>query len=64
MRSDSIIKGDPRAQVLVAPPGSNPVEYTQINVGRGGRRGRGRPVRARHGGRQSGGWRGARMELA
>ncbi|KAJ3574537.1 hypothetical protein NP233_g1707 [Leucocoprinus birnbaumii] len=35
MRSDSIIKEDPRAQVLVAPLGSNPAEYTQSNPGRG-----------------------------
>jgi len=64
MRSDSIIKEDPRAQVLVAPPGSNSVEYNQVNMGRGGRRGRGRAVRARRGGRQSGGRVGAgKMEV-
>ena len=50
MRSDSIIKEDRRAQVLISPPGSNPAEYTQMNLGRGGRRGR---VRGRRGGRQS-----------
>jgi len=53
MRSDSIIKEDRRAQVLISPPGSNPAEYTQMNLGRGGRRGRGRAVRGRRGGRQS-----------
>jgi len=50
LRSDSIIKEDPRAQVLVAPPGSNPVEY----MGRGVRRGRGRGRNGRRGGRQGG----------
>ncbi|KAF9447182.1 hypothetical protein P691DRAFT_672006, partial [Macrolepiota fuliginosa MF-IS2] len=62
MRSDSIIKEDPRAQVLVSPPGSDPTEYTQTNSGRGGRRGRGgRGGRGRRGGGRQGG--ANRMEL-
>ncbi|KAG6836555.1 hypothetical protein H0H93_006782 [Arthromyces matolae] len=55
MRSDSL-KDDPRAQVLVAPPGANPADYTQSYTrgggarrgGRGGGRGGGR--RGRRGG--------------
>ncbi|KAJ7594128.1 hypothetical protein C8J56DRAFT_776832 [Mycena floridula] len=39
MRSDSLLKSD-RAQILVAPPGADPKEYTQ-NRGSDGRRGRG-----------------------
>lgn len=65
MRSDSIIKEDPRAQVLVAPPGSNPSDYAQMPSGRGGRRG-GRGSRGR-GGRRGGGGRqgnsGNKMEV-
>jgi hypothetical protein len=61
MRSDSIIKEDPRAQVLVAPPGTNPTDYTQSNPGRGGRRGRGRGRGARRGGGRQGG--SGRMEI-
>jgi len=46
MRSDALTS-DPRAQVLVAPPGTNPKDYLQGpkrggGRGRGGRRGRGR----------------------
>lgn len=55
MRSDSLIHEDPRAQVLVAPPGTNPADYLPptpesrgggrgrrggFGRGRGGRRGR------------------------
>jgi hypothetical protein len=47
MRSDALTS-DPRAQVLVAPPGANPREYTQAPP-RGRGRGRGR------GGRRGGG---------
>jgi hypothetical protein len=61
MRSDSILKEDPRAQVLVAPPGTKPEEYSQGPSGRGGRRG-GRGGRGR-GGRRGGGRGGNRMEL-
>ncbi|KAF7783156.1 hypothetical protein Agabi119p4_2532 [Agaricus bisporus var. burnettii] len=65
MRSDSILKEDPRAHVLVAPPGTNPEEYTQAPSGRGGRRGgrggRGRGGRRGGGGRQGHG--GNRMDL-
>ncbi|KAF9456939.1 hypothetical protein BDZ94DRAFT_1241156 [Collybia nuda] len=60
MRSDSLIHADPRAQILLAPPGANPADYIQtpevirtgnprrgpIGRGRGGRRGR----RGGHGG--------------
>ncbi|ESK93637.1 hypothetical protein Moror_1535 [Moniliophthora roreri MCA 2997] len=49
MRSDALV-ADPRAQVLVAPPGANPKDYTQQAARRGGR-GRGR----RGGGRGRGG---------
>lgn len=56
MRSDSILKEDPRAHVLVAPPGTDPAEYTQRPSGRGGRRGN-RGGRGR-GGRRGGGRRG------
>ncbi|KAG6884238.1 hypothetical protein C0993_000183 [Termitomyces sp. T159_Od127] len=52
MRSDSL-RSDPRAQVLVAPPGANPADYTQAatNSGsrRGGRSGRGGGRRGRRG---------------
>jgi hypothetical protein len=51
MRSDSIVASDPRASVLVAPPGADPKDYTQPQSqsrprrggrgGRGGRRGGG-----------------------
>ena len=53
MRSDSLINVDPRAQVLVAPPGTNLAEYLSTSPesrgrgrrgafgrGRGGRRGK------------------------
>lgn len=55
MRSDSLIHADPRAQVLIAPPGTNPADYLPptpesrgggrgrrggFGRGRGGRRGR------------------------
>lgn len=47
MRSDSIVASDPRASVLVAPPGADPRDYTQQQSrprrggqgGRGGKRG-------------------------
>lgn len=45
MRSDAMVS-DPRASVLLAPPGADPKDYTQQTGGngrgRGGRRGRGR----------------------
>ncbi|KAG2153343.1 hypothetical protein DEU56DRAFT_774720 [Suillus clintonianus] len=59
MRSDSIIASDPRASVLVAPPGADPKQYSQHSNSRadtqkwqrGGRgRGRGRGRRAGGGG--------------
>jgi len=49
MRSDSIIASDPRASVLVAPPGADPKDYTQQQSRPRGRGGRGR------GGRRGGG---------
>jgi len=53
MRSDSIIASDPRASVLVAPPGTNPKDYTQQSRSRG-RGGRGRGGRRGGGGRKAG----------
>lgn len=45
MRSDSLIHADPRATVLLAPPGANPADYIRPQEtsrgGRGGGRGRG-----------------------
>ncbi|KAF7321570.1 Proline dehydrogenase [Mycena kentingensis (nom. inval.)] len=58
MRSDSLTT-DPRAQVLVAPPGANPKDYVQGAPTRG-RGGRGR---ARGGGRRGGAKRGGRMDV-
>ncbi|CAA7259027.1 unnamed protein product [Cyclocybe aegerita] len=60
MRSDSLIQSDPRAHVLVAPPGADPADYLPVSSSRGGRGGRG--------GRGRGGRRGkrgiaARMDL-
>lgn len=53
MRSDSIVASDPRASVLIAPPGTDPKDYTQqqSRPRRGGRGGRGR----RGGGGRKGG---------
>jgi RNA recognition motif-containing protein len=53
LRSDDIIAQDSRAQVLLAPPGTNPKDYVQqpIRGGRNGRgRGRGRSKRGGQGG--------------
>ncbi|KAJ7690755.1 hypothetical protein B0H17DRAFT_587360 [Mycena rosella] len=56
MRSDSLLRADPRAQVLVAPPGADPADYVQAPSGprNGGtwRRGGGRG--GRNGGRRGG----------
>ena len=50
MRSDSLLHADPRATVLLAPPGANPADYTRpqemnrngsTRRGGGGRGGRG-----------------------
>ena len=50
MRSDELLGTDPRAHVLVAPPGADPKEYTQERGrGRGGARGRGRRRNGRGG---------------
>ncbi|KAF8907998.1 hypothetical protein CPB85DRAFT_1376449 [Mucidula mucida] len=61
MRSDAMIQ-DPRAQVLVAPPGTDPKDYTQS---RGSGRGRGRGGRGRRGGGgdRRGGGRGKKMDI-
>jgi hypothetical protein len=70
MRSDSIIASDPRASVLVAPPGADPKQYSQQHSHsnsrpdgqkwhRGGR-GRGRGRGRRNGG---GGERGTGMDI-
>ncbi|KAK2463156.1 hypothetical protein APHAL10511_004811 [Amanita phalloides] len=40
LRSDSLLNADPRAHVMVAPPGADPAEYNRAP--RGGRRGGGR----------------------
>ncbi|KAJ7782750.1 hypothetical protein B0H16DRAFT_1658258 [Mycena metata] len=54
MRSDSLLHADPRAQVLVAPPGANPADYVQApsgpRNGNGQRRGGGRGRGGRRGG--------------
>ncbi|KAJ7928468.1 hypothetical protein B0H13DRAFT_1597468 [Mycena leptocephala] len=62
MRSDSLLRADPRAQVLVAPPGANPADYVQApsgprNGGGAWRRGNG-GGRGGRGGRRGGGKRG------
>ncbi|KAF9268694.1 hypothetical protein L218DRAFT_852279 [Marasmius fiardii PR-910] len=49
MRSDALI-ADPRAHVLIAPPGANPKDYTQAPGRRSGGRGRGRRGRGGRGG--------------
>ncbi|KAJ8508877.1 hypothetical protein ONZ45_g8883 [Pleurotus djamor] len=66
LRSDSLLGTDPRAQVLLSPPGANPADYTQASSSRGGQtrgrgRGRGRGIRGRRGGRN--GTSSAKMEL-
>jgi len=63
MRSDSVLKADPRAQVMVAPPGADPADYLPANTNsrgnarRGGRGGRG-GKRGRRGGNS-----GSRMDM-
>ncbi|PPQ88455.1 hypothetical protein CVT25_011581 [Psilocybe cyanescens] len=65
MRSDSLLKADPRAQVLLAPPGADPAEYTQTTETRGGGRrgGRGRGGAGRSGRGRKRGNNGSRMDL-
>ncbi len=62
MRSDAILK-DPRAQVLLAPPGADPKDYTQTpwRGGRGG--GRGGRGRRGGGGRRLGNGGNRKMDL-
>jgi len=55
MRSDSIVASDPRASVLVAPPGADPKDYIQQQSRpRRGGRGGGRGARRGGGGRRGG----------
>ncbi|RDB25426.1 hypothetical protein Hypma_007557 [Hypsizygus marmoreus] len=60
MRSDSLLRADPRAQVLLAPPGANPADYVQAPTGprdhglRRGGGGRGRGGRGSRRGRRGG----------
>ncbi|KAJ7039080.1 hypothetical protein C8F04DRAFT_316812 [Mycena alexandri] len=67
MRSDSLLHADPRAQVLVAPPGANPADYVQApsgpRNGNGQRRGGGRGRGGRRGGGRRGGNGGGRMDI-
>ncbi|KAF9485959.1 hypothetical protein BDN70DRAFT_870434 [Pholiota conissans] len=61
MRSDSLIKADPRAHVMLAPPGADPKDYIPASESRGARRGgrgRGGARRGRRGGNGGG-----RMDL-
>ncbi|KAM6502496.1 hypothetical protein JOM56_002473 [Amanita muscaria] len=60
LRSDSLLHGDPRAHVLVAPPGADPAEYSS-RPNRGGRRGGGGRGRGSRRGRPRGGE--GRMEV-
>ncbi|KAF8176513.1 hypothetical protein BJ912DRAFT_986788 [Pholiota molesta] len=60
MRSDSLLKADPRAHVLLAPPGADPKDYIPASESRGGRRGGGRGRGGRRGRR---GGNGSRMDL-
>jgi len=63
MRSDTL-RGDPRAQVLVAPPGADPADYVQTPSNRGGwlRRGQGGRGRGGRRGRRGGPGLEARMD--
>ncbi|KAJ6449637.1 hypothetical protein DFH09DRAFT_94467 [Mycena vulgaris] len=71
MRSDSLLHADPRAQVLVAPPGADPADYVQAPSGprnggpwrRGGGGGGGRGRGGRRGGGKRGGNGGGRMDV-
>jgi len=64
MRSDSLLKADPRAHVLIAPPGADPADYLPASTETrgGGRRGHGRGRGGRRGGRRGANG-GARMDL-
>ncbi|EAU91466.2 hypothetical protein CC1G_01955 [Coprinopsis cinerea okayama7 len=55
LRSDALLQTDPRAQVLVAPPGANPADYVQGSRGRRGGGGRGGRGRRGRGGKRGGG---------
>lgn len=66
MRSDSLLKADPRAHVMVAPPGADPADYlpAPVSSGKGGTRrgGGGRGRGGRRGGKRGFGI-AARMDL-
>jgi len=65
MRSDSLLKADPRAHILVAPPGVDPADYlpapAPTSRGNGRRSGPGRGRGGRRGGKRGG--IAARMDL-
>lgn len=65
MRSDSLIHADPRATVLLAPPGANPADYAQPQANRNDSRrgGRGRGSRGGRGRNQRGGRGDLRMDI-
>ncbi|KAH9912686.1 uncharacterized protein BXZ73DRAFT_56077 [Epithele typhae] len=58
LRSDGLLATDTRAHVLVAPPGTDPKDYTQTQE-----RGRGRARGGGRGGRRRGGRGGAKMDV-
>jgi len=60
MRSDSLLHADPRAHILLAPPGMNPAEYISSPASRG-RRGRG--TQGRRGRKGPGGNGNAKMDI-
>lgn len=62
MRSDSVLKADPRAQVMVAPPGADPADYLPTNTSRGNARRGGRVGRGGKRGRRGGNI-GSRMDM-
>ncbi|KAF8161248.1 hypothetical protein B0H34DRAFT_372329 [Crassisporium funariophilum] len=65
MRSDSLLRADPRAQVLLSPPGTNPADYLPApsEPRGGGRRGGGRGQNSRRGGRRGGNGGNGRMDI-
>ena len=55
LRSDDIIRSDPRAQILTMPPGANPADHRPPRGSRGGGGGWRRPRGGRGRGQYSGG---------
>ena len=53
MRSDSLLHADPRATVLLAPPGANPADYTPQEMNRNGSTRRSGGGRGGRGGRRN-----------